>query len=81
MQLSYSNTLFSIYGNKITHVCEPFITKICEDMKPMNFEATNQIDGNPFSMGVTLFELYIGIQEFAKYFYANLFCRPYYINL
>lgn len=72
MQLPYSNTIFSIYGEKLTDFCEPFITKICEDMEPINFEETNRTD-NPLSMGMTLFELYMGIQEFTKYFYAHPF--------
>lgn len=70
MQLSYSSIIFSKYSEKLTDICEPFITKISEDMEPINFETTNQKDNNPLSTGMTLFELYIGIQEFIKYFTA-----------
>lgn len=72
MRLPYSSTILSIYGSKLTDICEPFITKVCEDMEPINFETTNQTDNNPVSMGMTLFELYIGIQEFIKYFNAYI---------
>lgn len=80
MQLPYSSIIFSIYGNKITDICEPFITEICKNMEPINFEASELIDDDPVMMGMALFELYIGIQEFTKYFYAYFFYKLWCIN-
>ncbi|XP_026805055.1 protein unc-13 homolog 4B isoform X2 [Rhopalosiphum maidis] len=66
MQFPYVSTLFSIYEIKISEMCEPFITRICMNMKPINFEENGrfQVDNDPLAMGTSLFELYMGIQKF-----------------
>ncbi|KAE9529780.1 hypothetical protein AGLY_011876 [Aphis glycines] len=66
MQFPYVSTLFSIYESKISEMCEPFITRICVNMKPINFEENGrfQVDNDPLAMGTSLFELYMGIQKF-----------------
>ncbi|XP_025408650.1 protein unc-13 homolog 4B isoform X2 [Sipha flava] len=68
MQFPYANTLFSIYESKIIEMCEPFITRICMNMKPINFEdnVRSEVDNDPLAMGTSLFELYMGIQKFAE---------------
>jgi len=69
MQFPYTSTLFSIYECKISEMCEPFITRICINMKPINFEENGrfQVDNDPLAMGTSLFELYMGIQKFVEY--------------
>ncbi|XP_025200200.1 protein unc-13 homolog 4B-like isoform X2 [Melanaphis sacchari] len=66
MQFPYASTLFSIYECKISEMCEPFITLICMNMKPINFEENGrfQVDNDPLAMGTSLFDLYMGIQKF-----------------
>lgn len=68
MQFPYANTLFSIYECKISEMCEPFITRVCMNMKPINFEETGQpeVEKDPLAMGTSLFELYMGIKQFAE---------------
>ncbi|XP_050433740.1 protein unc-13 homolog 4B [Adelges cooleyi] len=67
MQFLYANALFSIYENKITEMCEPFITRICMNMKPICFEENGrfEVDKDPLAMGTSLFELYMSIQTFS----------------
>lgn len=49
-------------------MCEPFITRICMNMKPINFEENGRfvVENDPLAMGTSLFELYIGIQKFSE---------------
>ncbi|XP_050543331.1 protein unc-13 homolog 4B isoform X2 [Daktulosphaira vitifoliae] len=67
IQFSYACTLFSIYECKISEMCEPFITRICMNMKPINFEENGrlEVDKDPLAMGTSLFELYMSIQKFS----------------
>ncbi|VVC40707.1 Hypothetical protein CINCED_3A013301 [Cinara cedri] len=67
-QFPYANTLFSIYECKISEMCEPFITRICTNMKPINFEENCrfEVERDPLAMGTSLFELYMGIKDFTE---------------
>lgn len=50
-------------------MCEPFITRVCMSMKPINFEDNGpvEVDKDPLvAMGTSLFELYMGIKQFAE---------------
>lgn len=51
-------------------MCEPFVTRICRNMKPIDTEENSQLEiaNDPFSTGTSLFELYMGIKKFAEYF-------------
>lgn len=80
MQVPYASILFSIYDGKISEMCEPFITQVCTNMRPINFKGDGKFDSDddrdPLAMGTSLFELYIEIQKFAEYDFIQYYILP-----
>lgn len=68
IQFPYVNVLFSVYERKISEMCEPFVTRICVNIKPIDFHDNPrfEVENDPLAMGTSLFELYMGIKKFAE---------------
>lgn len=51
-------------------MCEPFITQVCMNLRPINFKENGEFgtdnDNDPLAMGTSLFELYVEIQKFSQ---------------
>ncbi|XP_069677889.1 protein unc-13 homolog 4B isoform X4 [Periplaneta americana] len=64
----YSRTLYKLYETKVAEIVEPVVTEVCKSLKPLKINdrsADGICDGDPLSMGTTLFELYLVVQRFA----------------
>lgn len=68
MQFPYASKICSEYASKIVERCEIFVKCVFMNMKPIKFNKIEQlkIDDDLLTLGILLFTLYIGIQNFLK---------------
>ncbi|XP_075222315.1 C2 and C2B_Munc13-like domain-containing protein staccato isoform X2 [Lycorma delicatula] len=68
MLFPYSKTLYMVYENKISELCEPVVTDVCACFKPIRFNDDKEMlntDDSEFAIGKTLFTLYLDLQRFS----------------